>query len=361
MGGWAERAVSLMGGLRGNDCESVVGMPLVLTERKKPDLMPRQSFLQMRVSFSGLLEVACVLVLAGTALGMLGRWSWLCDLFSHFHLQYLVASGAMLVLALLTRKRWSCGLALIAVVWNVWVVLSVQNTAGGALTGNHALRLMTFNVLTSNPTPEDAIRHVLEQDADIVCLPEVDTGWNAFLEPLRQHYPHRVEQLPHGNFGIAVYARVEVTKSEVLWLERGRPSVRLDFELEGKPVTLIAIHPLPPVTSEHVPHWRSLLRKAAALAAEIPHEVIVTGDLNATPWCEGMRLLRAGSGLDFRSKAPVWRPTWGLRGPMMMAIDHVLLTDGLAVRKRAIGPDVGSDHRSVLVEIARYVSGAGQD
>ncbi len=315
--------------------------------------MPRHPFFKMRASFSGLLEVACVLLVAASLMGGLGRWSWVCDLCSHFHLQYGLGSAAILVLALLTRKRWPCGLTLAALIWNGWVVLSVQNTENGALTSNPSLRLMTFNVLTSNPTPDAAIRHVLGQDPDVVCLLEVDTGWNAVLEPLRQRYPHQVEQLPHGNFGIAVYARVPVTTSEVLWLDRGRPSVRLDFEWEGKPVTLIAIHPLPPVTAVQVPHWQSLLQKAGSLAAGIPHDVIVAGDLNATPWCEGMRMLKAGSGLDFRSKAPVWPPTWGLRGPTMMPIDHVLVTDGLVVTKREIGGDFGSDHRSVLVEIAR--------
>lgn len=97
--------------------------------------------------------------------------------------------------------------------------------------------------------------------------------------------------------------------------------------------------------------WRSQLENTAKLAASIPHQVIVAGDLNATPWCEGMRLLKNGSGLDFRSQPAVWKPTWGLRGPMMMPIDHVLMKSGLMVTKRTISEQLGSDHRSVLVEM----------
>jgi endonuclease/exonuclease/phosphatase (EEP) superfamily protein YafD len=37
----------------------------------------------------------------------------------------------------------------------------------------------------------------------------------------------------------------------------------------------------------------------------------------------------------------------------MIPIDHVLVKNGLMVLKREIGPDLGSDHRSVLVEIAK--------
>jgi endonuclease/exonuclease/phosphatase (EEP) superfamily protein YafD len=99
--------------------------------------------------------------------------------------------------------------------------------------------------------------------------------------------------------------------------------------------------------------WQEQVSDIATLVAGLSGEVIVAGDLNATPWCEGMRLLRENSGLDFHSTAPVWPPTWGLHLPMMIPIDHILMKGGLTVQKRTIGPATGSDHRSVTVEIVR--------
>jgi endonuclease/exonuclease/phosphatase (EEP) superfamily protein YafD len=38
---------------------------------------------------------------------------------------------------------------------------------------------------------------------------------------------------------------------------------------------------------------------------------------------------------------------------MMIPIDHVLVKGGLSLQKRVIGPEMGSDHRSVTAEITR--------
>jgi endonuclease/exonuclease/phosphatase (EEP) superfamily protein YafD len=216
------------------------------------------------------------------------------------------------------------------------------------------LRVLTFNVLSSNEQPLAVIEHVLGADADIVCLLEVNQSWHEFLEALRVKYPHRVEDLTAGDFSIACYTRLPVKSSEIRrFTPWGLPSVLFNLDDFGRPLTFVGTHPLPPTSSEDTDVWLGHLSEIAALAAGLEGEVIVAGDFNATPWCEGMRQLRAKSGLDFRCVDPVWPPTWGLNLPMMIPIDHVLVKGGLTVRKRVIGPEMGSDHRSVMVEIVR--------
>ena len=195
---------------------------------------------------------------------------------------------------------------------------------------------------------------MLKADADIVCLLEVDETWRASLEPLRVKYPHRVEEMNEGYFGIACYTRLPLKSSEVrrftIW---ALPTVLLNLDHLGRPLTVIATHPMPPMGGLKAQQWRSQLSHISSIAASIDGEVILAGDLNATPWCEGMRLLCEKSGLRFHSVDPVWTPTWGLKLPMMIPIDHVLVNGGLSVQKRVIGPEMGSDHRSVTVEITR--------
>ncbi len=315
----------------------------------------KPSLLKMSVSFGGFCEVIAFLSLTCTWLGSLGRYGWMFDLLSHFRLQYIVACAAVLIFALLRRRTWLVLASLISLLWNTQIVHAFHQTADKAVAkAEKPLRVMTFNVMVDNQNHVAAIEHVLKADADIVCLLEVDDTWRASLEPLRVKYPHRVEEMNDGHFGIACYTRLPLKSSEVrrftVW---ALPTVLLNLDHLGRPLTVIATHPMPPMGSLSAREWRSQLSQIGAIAASIDGEVILAGDLNATPWCEGMRLLCETSGLRFSSVDPVWPPTWGLHLPMMIPIDHVLVKGGLTVQKRVIGPAMGSDHRSVMVEIAK--------
>ncbi|MBL9179177.1 MAG: endonuclease/exonuclease/phosphatase family protein [Verrucomicrobiaceae bacterium] len=315
----------------------------------------KPSLLEMSASFGGICEVIAFLALSGTWLGSLGRLHWTLDLLSHFRLQYLVVCVLVLLFALIRHRTWMVLVALLSLLWNAQIVHAFHQTAEKAeAKAGRTLRVMTFNVMSGNENHVAAIEHVLQADADIVCLLEVDETWRLSLEPLRVKYPHRVEEMNDGNFGIACYTRLPLKSSEVrrftIW---ALPTVLLNLDHLGVPLTFIGTHPIPPMGGQSAGEWRSQLSQLGTIAASIEGEVILAGDLNATPWCEGMRLLRETGGLDFHSVDPVWPPTWGLKLPMMIPIDHVLVKGGLSVRKRVIGPDLGSDHRPVTVEITR--------
>ncbi|WP_395745333.1 endonuclease/exonuclease/phosphatase family protein [Prosthecobacter sp.] len=307
------------------------------------------------VSIGGLCEVIAFLSLGFTWLGSLGRYGWMCDLLSHFRLQYVVACAAVLLFALIRRRSWLGLAALISLLWNVQIVYAFHQTADTTgMAHEKPLRVMTFNVMTDNHNPVAAVSHAMQSDADIICLPEVDDTWRVALQPLRVKYPHHVEEMNSGHFGIACYTRLPVKSLEVRYYTVWRlPTIVMNLDHLGRPLTFIGTHPIPPMGEQDTREWRAQLSGIAALVAGLSGEVIVAGDLNATPWCEGMRLLRKKGGVDFHSLDPVWPPTWGLNLPMMIPIDHVLTKGGLTVQKRLLGPEMGSDHRSVTVEIMR--------
>ncbi|OYW74030.1 MAG: hypothetical protein B7Z37_19385 [Verrucomicrobia bacterium 12-59-8] len=313
--------------------------------------------LKKPVSMSGLCDVIVFLSLSCTWLGSLGRYGWLFDLLSHFRLQYVITCAIVVLYALIRRRTWLVLISLISLLWNAQIIHAFHQTAEVVSTRNEKpLRLMTFNVLKENKDHVAAIEHVLKADADIVCLEEVDETWQSSLEPLRVKYPHRVEELSDGYFGIACYTRLPVRSFEVRRFTIWRlPTLVLNLDHLGRPLTFICTHPEPPMDGLKAHEWREQLSGIGSLVADLNGEVIVAGDFNATPWCEGMRLLREKGGLDFHSVDPVWPPTWGLKLPTRIPIDHVLVKRGLTVQKRVIGPEMGSDHRSVLVEIWRSV------
>jgi endonuclease/exonuclease/phosphatase (EEP) superfamily protein YafD len=73
--------------------------------------------------------------------------------------------------------------------------------------------------------------------------------------------------------------------------------------------------------------------------------------LNLTPWSPWWdALLEAGQLIDSRKGFGV-HATWPANvWALMIPIDHVLVSQEVRVRRRRLGPALGSDHRPVVVD-----------
>lgn len=101
-----------------------------------------------------------------------------------------------------------------------------------------------------------------------------------------------------------------------------------------------------------------------ALAAEFAgariaagDRVILLGDLNTTPFSIAFRRMLAAGGLVDSAMVPAESPrrplpTWFSALPAAgLAIDHALIGPGIAVVDRRLGPDIGSDHRPLVIDV----------
>ena len=117
-------------------------------------------------------------------------------------------------------------------------------------------------------------------------------------------------------------------------------------------VQIVAIHPPPPMRPRHARSRNGVLRDSAQmLVGEGPR--ILLGDFNCTPWSPYFRRLRKATGLCDaalgRGLVWTWYPT---RLPLGIPIDHVLVSPDLAVADYQVGPNLGSDHRAVTVDLS---------
>jgi endonuclease/exonuclease/phosphatase (EEP) superfamily protein YafD len=81
------------------------------------------------------------------------------------------------------------------------------------------------------------------------------------------------------------------------------------------------------------------------------------GDLNATPFSPRFKNLLIDCGLRDSSLGFGITRTWHSEIPLLgLPIDHILVSRDLAVISREVGPKVGSDHRPVMVRVARKQS-----
>jgi endonuclease/exonuclease/phosphatase (EEP) superfamily protein YafD len=197
---------------------------------------------------------------------------------------------------------------------------------------------------------------------DVLLVIEVNDSWIAALDQLSVSYPHRIVQSRRDCWGIALYSRLPFKQIEVRQIGSADiPSIFAQLEdRDGRSYYLIGTHPLAPVRVTNVELRNGQLEAIGELAASLDGPVILLGDLNTTSWSPYFRDLVKTSGLRDSRKGFGIQPTWpGGLGDFGIAIDHVLISPGISVRDRAIGPDIGSDHRPVIIELVVPATPAG--
>jgi len=308
----------------------------------------------MRIFPTNLKRPACLILVVcavATLFSFLGRVNWVLDLFSHFHLQYGVGLLAVAVCFAAMKERVLLAISIVFLVPNL-VCLNYYFPGRSAVPAatSPSLRIISFNVLTTNSRHEAVLRFLQESDPDVILLIEVSSDWLKALRPLEASHPH-FRQLPRSdNFGMAVYSRHPVQSHELVSLEPELPCMVTRIDWLGEPITIIGAHPLPPVSGIASGFRDRYLGQLGTLTKErsAASPVILLGDLNTTPWSHCFRGLVRTSGLEDSGKHWGFLSSWKrLNLLFSLPLDHILHSPELQSVERWVGPALGSDHRPV--------------
>jgi endonuclease/exonuclease/phosphatase (EEP) superfamily protein YafD len=300
------------------------------------------------------LGVAAVSLAAlGLALVCLASWIpvWPCSLLEHFRIQYVACGVVVVAAAAAARIRSYTDLALIATLVSALpVVPDVTRTARPLPPNGVRIRVLSLNVHTESTSYDQVRRLIADESPDVVALVEVDRRWLTQLGPALTAYTGRIEAPRMDNFGIALYARGDVTGSTTE-LATPLPTITASVSVAGTRFDAIVTHPIPPISSADVDRQRTQLDLIAARARS-DARVIVIGDYNATPWSrpfqrfvDRSRLCDSRAGFGIQASFPA------MSAVLRIPIDHVLTSCSIGVRDRRIGRDVGSDHLPVIVDL----------
>ena len=174
-----------------------------------PDDSDDRPFFSLGFRFGGLVDVIAMLALASTWIGFLGGLLWFFDLFDHFRLQYLGVCLVAIVWFAWQRRWWVLAVALVSLGANAWpVARTTWVAAPDQPLSRWALKVVCFNVLTSNERKDEVVEFFRKSDADVIIALEVNTAWARALKKLEPGYPHLLVNTREDNFGIAVFSRV---------------------------------------------------------------------------------------------------------------------------------------------------------
>ena len=309
---------------------------------------------------------ALTIVIVTTIVGLFARSHWLADIVTNLRMQQVIGLVGIAVVLTIGRKwKWLLCTGVLLCIHGSWfsgaLVRGISNNPQQSQ-NQPELVVMTANVLTSNRQYDAILAQIESADADVFAILELGTPLHERLEKeLATSYPHRVT-IPQdlGNFGIGLYSRhplsdidrfatnIQSIESIAATVKRGSNSYRI-----------IATHPLPPMGEEKFrsrnEHLQILADRVSKLHSSNPDlSAIVMGDLNLTPWSPFFAHFESQSGLTLAATNNDIVPTWYTKPmfPFGLVLDHVLISDDLRCLHREIGPDIGSDHRAVIVTVS---------
>jgi endonuclease/exonuclease/phosphatase (EEP) superfamily protein YafD len=303
-----------------------------------------------------LIAVPAVALALVTLASFLGEWVWWLDVLANFRAQYVVALG-LFGLVLMTGRWTKTGLAvLLAAVVNLVPVLPLfVGSPGSAEATAPTVRVMSFNLLSTNESFADVFEYIETIDADIVLLHEASRPWEVAAEASAVGYQVIRPRSDDLIFGTLVLVRGQDVEAVSFGFATSQPrAVEITFRPEGwsEPLNLLSSHPLAPTDPERAALRDAQLDFAAEWAGRQEGAFVVTGDLNATPWSWPFRLLtdtmgNSQIGFGLQSSFPV------TSHPLLrIPIDHLLHSDALVVLDRRLGPELGSDHLPLVVDLA---------
>ena len=310
----------------------------------------------------GLVVFVMVCAAIPSVLGLLGRWGWLLDLCNHFRFQCAVVLLATTA-GLLLLRSWKMGaVSVVGLAINLFFVLPLYlGSPGEAKAGEPTFTVMQFNVNTGNTNHAGVIAEIESHAPDLLFVLEVNKRWIDALKVGLTEYEIVTTSPRADNFGMACFARnkdkaFSIEGSNTIQSPVGTgsiPMIELSLRVNGQPLKVLGIHPLPPIRVDYASARDSLLAKAGLWAAIQNDSCIIVGDFNATPWSTAFRDLQSTGDLVNSQVGFGRAPTWpaGLGSLGMIPIDHLLHSEVFVTVDRTIGEANGSDHRPLIVEL----------
>jgi endonuclease/exonuclease/phosphatase (EEP) superfamily protein YafD len=311
---------------------------------------PRAAARAVRAFLTGVVAVAGLATLAG----LLDRLWWVFETADIFRLQYLVVLVVAGLVGLMVRRPRLAAVAAALAAVNV-AILGIPVTprvtaASGPVSGT--LRLLAANVEVGNTDFAAVGRLVAQTQPDLFGVTELTPVMARHLAEELPAYRTRVLETRGDAYGIGVYSRRPLLSANVAHFPTdGPPTVVVRVRVAGKPVSVVVTHVRTPFAgSIHVRHLDAL---AAAARSQLGKRVVICGDFNTPPWSGPLRDFAADARVHDLYGRDAWAayswPTWGY--VLRIPIDNCFVNNGVAVTGYHDGPNIGSDHRPLVVDI----------
>ncbi len=318
----------------------------------------------LRWSLGGALVLVCACsVVSWVETGLPDSVLWFFYLLGNFRLQFLVCqvvafSFLAIQFCFEQTRRKTIGLSLVLLLPFLLINLSyllpyyaTKPVKRPTELAQPALKLMLINIgpienfdllLKLIRSSEPALIGVVEHNRE---FERVFT-----LSEWKKRYPYKTAQ---AGYGLALYSQIplQLKPSGLMSLNNGT-SLLAEIQWKNQPISLLLTHPSVPLSPEALSRQKEQFSVLAKERSQLQENLILFGDFNSTTWQPHVQDLLRQSGLKDSMLGFGVQPSWMTKEPWVtVPIDHILVSQRFSVLKRFIGPEVGSDHRPVIVSL----------
>jgi len=307
--------------------------------------------------------LACLIEVGGS-LPLVGTWwPWIGDV-PNMLAQFLVPATSLVVPTLLAgllvrRMRWVVPVLALVLLMQASVLAPWLAPPAGAIAASPSqVRIVFFNIWKENGRPEDAVRWLAGQDADIVVLAETTPAIQRLAKATLTELPFTAscradkhcEMLLLSRWPLAdVHALIDYpsyARAAFGTVETGHGALRIGGTHLTNPLT----------TNVH----RQLFQvdKLVELGGPWDGSMVMVGDMNGVAWGRVVQRFARLTGLEpVRGLTGTWN-AW-LPAPLRIGIWQAFASNDLTVVRRQVGPLLGSDHRPVVIDVQMPPRGVG--
>lgn len=280
----------------------------------------------------------------------------LLDVLSSFAAQWALLA-LLMALWLLSCRRWLRGLAFLLLLLPdafSWM----QGGSAPPLRDDRVITVVSANLFESNGAVRSAVAQAQALDADLLWWSEfprdLDPETRGRFGALDAHYPFGFDMPAADGRDLRFLSRYPLRSRETFEPPQtsGRPALKLTLEVQGRLLTVFALHTHPPTSPWSLEARNATLDWLQQELAQHRGYALVLGDLNTSAFAPRFRELIAVSGLDCPS---VWHcavASWPSFFPVLLTpIDHILAGGGAEVVSLRRGRFTGSDHFPVVAEV----------
>lgn len=298
-------------------------------------------------------RILLFIVLAGIAslIGWFGEFHWLADLANHFRWYYLLIALVGAVLFCFARKWMWVGVSLVVVGLNYPVLLLYTLSKTLITDRSEVVTFVQVNVNFNNSNTAPLVQWLQQRQPDIVAVEEFSPVWSKAFEKLHTIYPYRIELPRADGFGIALFSRHSINDLQLRSFGPDQaPSITGVLPWKQQKIQLLVTHPFPPVSQAKAISRDLQLADIASWLKVQQKPTVLLGDLNTTLWGHSFKKLIDEASLYSTRDGVGMLASWPSKIPLI-PIDHILLSKSLKSVGIQIGPDIGSDHLPVILEV----------
>ena len=287
-------------------------------------------------------------------LSLFNKYHWFLELCVHFRLQYALTFLVLGVVFFGFKKMKyavvSLSLALVLMIQIIpnQITGFQEPLSEGA---SSSLDVLSINLLSSNTHFKKVNTLVESLDPDILVLIEFTSFWEQHID--FSQFPFHIQSIREDNFGIGFYSKLPLDKKEIIDFTKSRfPFVHAGVRVDDDVIHILAVHYENPVGARASEVRNFQMEETTRFLNTIQAPKLLIGDFNCTPYSYSYTsLLEKADLYDSRSRWTIgasW-PTFFF--PLMIPIDHAVISEELYAIDRKLLDTGGSDHKALFVSV----------